>query len=72
MAEFRRPRKRKKCAMCEGKSVDYKNVPVMKKYINEKGKILPRRVTGTCPKHQRHVAREVKRSRFMALIPFIK
>jgi len=77
MADFRgsrgprRPR-RKRCAMCDNKTVDYKDVPIIKKYINEKGKILPRRVTGTCPKHQRHVAREVKRARFMGLIPFVK
>ena len=64
MAEFRKKRK-KVCHMCLGKSVDYKDVNVITKYISENGKILPRRVTGTCAKHQRHVAEEVKKARFM-------
>lgn len=71
MKEFY-PRKNKICQMCAGKSVDYKDVPIITKYINEKGKILPRRMTGACALHQRHIAREVKRARFMGLIPFVK
>ena len=71
MAEFRKKRK-KVCHMCLGKSVDYKDVNVINKYISENGKILPRRVTGTCAKHQRHVAEEVKKARFMGFIPFCK
>ena len=71
MAEFYR-KKKKICQMCAGKSVDYKDVPIITKYINEKGKILPRRMTGACALHQRHIAREVKRARFMGLIPFVK
>ena len=70
MAEFYR--RKKICQMCAGKSVDYKDVPIITKYINEKGKILPRRMTGACALHQRHIAREVKRARFMGLIPFVK
>ncbi len=66
------PRKKKICQMCAGKSVDYKDVPIITKYINEKGKILPRRMTGACALHQRFIAKQVKRARFMALIPFIK
>jgi small subunit ribosomal protein S18 len=59
--------------MCTGKSVDYKDVDIIKKYVSgDKGKILPRRITGTCSKHQRHVANEVKKARFMALISFVK
>ena len=58
--------------MCAGKDVDYKNVEVMKKYINESGKMLPRRVTGACAKHQREIAKQVKRARFIALIPYKK
>lgn len=73
MAEFYGKRKKKVCQMCIGKPVDYKNVDVIKKYIsNDRGKILSRRQTGTCQEHQRHVAREVKKARFMALIPFVK
>ena len=72
MAEFFK-KKKKVCQMCAGKDVDYKDVEVMKKYISaDKGKILPRRVTGACAEHQRHIAKEVKKARFMALIPFVK
>ncbi|MDD3048774.1 MAG: 30S ribosomal protein S18 [Bacilli bacterium] len=66
-------RKRKKvCQMCIGRTVDYKDVETIKKYVNEKDKIVPRRITGTCAKHQRHISAQVKRARFMALIPFSK
>lgn len=72
MAEFYR-KKKKICQMCTGKDVDYKNVEIVKKYISaDKGKILPRRITGNCAKHQRYVATQVKHARFMALIPFTK
>ncbi len=71
MKEFY-PRKKKICQMCAGKSVKYSDVPIISKYINEKGKILPRRMTGACALHQRHIAREVKRARTMGLIPFVK
>ena len=72
MAEFYR-KKKKVCQMCAGKDVDYKDVETIKRYIsNEKGKILPRRITGACAKHQRHIANEIKKTRFMALIPFTK
>lgn len=71
MAEFYH-KKKKICQMCAGKSVDYKDVNIITKYINEKGKILPRRVTGACAEHQRHIAEQVKRARFMALIPYSK
>ncbi len=71
MAEFHR-KKKKICQMCAGKSVDYKDTMIINKYISEKGKILPRRMTGACAKHQRHIANQVKYARFMALIPFVK
>ena len=72
MAEFYR-KKKKVCQMCTGKDVDYKNVEVIKKYISaDKGKILPRRITGNCAKNQRYIATQVKYARFMALIPFTK
>ena len=55
------------------KSVDYKDPEILKKYISQdKGKILPRRITGACSKHQRHIAGEIKKARFMALLPFVK
>ncbi len=56
--------------MCIGKTIDYKDIDILKKYINEKNKIVARRITGTCAKHQRHIAAQIKRARFMALIPF--
>lgn len=71
MAEFYR-KKKKVCQMCLGKSVDYKDTMIVSKYINEKGKIMPRRMTGACAKHQRHIAEQIKRARFMALIPYVK
>ena len=70
MAEFYR--RKKICQMSDGKSVDYKDVPILLKYINEKGKILPRRMTGACAKHQRHIATQIKRARYMALLPYTK
>lgn len=72
MAEFYR-KKRKVCQLCAGRHFDYKDVETVKRYISaDKGKILPRRVTGACAKHQRYVANEVKKARHMALIPFVK
>ena len=59
--------------MSEGKSVDYKETDNIKKYVSgDKGKILPRRITGACAKHQRHIAQEVKKARYMAILPFTK
>lgn len=71
MAEFYRKRK-KVCYMCTGKNIDYKDVDILKKYINDKGKILPRRVTGACARHQRHIAEQIKRARAIALLPYTK
>ena len=70
MAEFYR--RKKVCQMCAGKDVDYKDVMIVSKYINEKGKILPRRMTGACAKHQRHIANQIKIARYMALLPYTK
>ena len=71
MAEFYK-KKKKVCYMCTGKNIDYKDVETLKKYINDKGKILPRRVTGACALHQRHIAEQIKRARSIALIPYTK
>ncbi len=70
MAEFYR--RKKVCQMCAGKSVDYKDAAIVSKYINEKGKILPRRMTGACAKHQRHIANQIKIARYMAILPYTK
>lgn len=58
--------------MCTGKTVNYKEPEILRKYINEKGKILPRRVTGNCAHHQRMIAKEIKRARAIALLPFTR
>ena len=65
------PRK-KVCAFCQAKaeSIDYKDVNTLKKYVTEGGKILPRRMTGTCAKHQRLLASAIKRARIVDLLPF--
>ncbi|MBN2794835.1 MAG: 30S ribosomal protein S18 [Clostridia bacterium] len=67
-------RRKKVCAFCQNKDskIDYKDVKKLQRYLSERGKILPRRVTGTCAKHQRALTIEVKRARIMALIPFTK
>lgn len=72
MGDFKPRRRKKVCALCEGKKLNFLDEEEMKQYINEKGKILPRRATGTCAEHQRVVAREVKRARMMAVLPFTK
>ncbi|MDO5717395.1 MAG: 30S ribosomal protein S18 [Tissierellia bacterium] len=66
-----RPR-RKICAFCadKKKAIDYKDVNTLKKYISERGKILPRRVTGNCAKHQRQVTAEIKKARQVVLLPY--
>ena len=69
MAEFYR-KKKKVCLMCTGKSVNYKDVDTLKKYVNEKGKIVPRRVTGNCAEHQRFISKQIKRARAIALMPY--
>ena len=71
MAEFYRKRK-KVCMLCAGKTVDYKDPESLRRYTNEKGKIVSRRITGTCAKHQRVVAQEIKRARAIALLPYTK
>lgn len=71
MAEFYR-KKKKVCMMCTGKTVNYKEPETLKRYINEKGKIVPRRVTGNCARHQRIIAREIKRARAIGLLPYTK
>ena len=71
MTEFYRKKKRI-CQMCAGKSIDYKDVPIILKYVTEKGKIVNRRQSGACAKHQRHIAQQIKYARFMALIPYVK
>ena len=69
---MRRPNRKKVCAFCVEKNevIDYKNVAKLRKYMTEKGKIIPRRTTGVCAKHQRELANAIKRARVMALLPY--
>ncbi len=67
-----RSTRRKVCHFCENKVViDYKDGAVVDRFTNDRGKIVPRRVTGTCAKHQRRLSVAVKRARYLALIPYI-
>ncbi len=67
----RRP-KRKNCQFCSGKAqfVDFKDVMRLRRFVTERGKILPRRVSGNCARHQRALAGAVKRARELALLPY--
>ncbi len=67
-----RKRRRKVCSFCMDKinAVDYKDVGRLRRFLSDRGKILPRRITGNCARHQRQLTRAIKRSRVMALLPF--
>lgn len=66
-----RAAKKKVCVFCADKTtIDYKDTAHLRKFITEKGKILPKRTTGTCAKHQRELAEAIKRSREIALLPY--
>ena len=65
-------RKKKVCAFCADKigHIDYKDTARLRKYVTERAKILPRRITGTCAKHQRQLTIAIKRARHIAILPF--
>ncbi|MEA4826702.1 30S ribosomal protein S18 [Clostridium sp. JNZ J1-5] len=65
-------RRKKVCSFCADKSssIDYKDVNKLRKYVTERGKILPRRISGNCAKHQRELTVAIKRARNLALLPF--
>ena len=69
---FKKAPRKKVCAFCQEKltEIDYKDVNRLKKFISEGGKILPRRMTGTCAAHQRLLATAIKRARIASLLPF--
>jgi small subunit ribosomal protein S18 len=69
--KIRRQRK-KVCTFCSEKitNIDYKEVAKLKKFISERGKILPRRISGNCAKHQRELTRAIKQARHIALLPY--
>ena len=71
----RRPMRRRKkvCVFCGDKNntIDFKDVNKLKRYVSERGKILPRRITGNCAKHQRALTVAIKRARHVALMPYV-
>ena len=71
--KFKKIAKKKVCQYCvdHAEEIDYKDVAKLKRYITEKGKILPRRQTGTCAEHQRALTVAIKRAREMALLPYV-
>ena len=72
----RRPMRRRKkvCAFCADKNkvIEYKDVNLLKRYVSERGKILPRRITGNCAKHQRALTIAIKRARHIAIMPYVQ
>ncbi len=69
----KRPMPTKPCRFCIEKLViDYKDQAFLSRFITERGKITPRRITGTCAWHQRQLAKAIKRARFIGLLPFVK
>lgn len=69
-----RPRRKKVCQFCVDRTlgeIDYKDVARLRKFISERAKIVPRRVTGTCAKHQRDLTTAIKRARQIALLPYV-
>jgi len=66
-------KKKKVCQFCAEKidTIDYKDVELLQKYVTDRGKILPKRLTGTCAHHQREVARAIKRARIVSLMPYV-
>lgn len=66
-------RRKKVCKFCVDKNItiDYKDPKTLKHFITERGKIIPRRITGTCAKHQRELSSAIKRARHIALLPYV-
>jgi len=67
------PRKKRTCRFCDAKEVyiDYKDEKRLQRFVTEQGKIIPKRITGTCAKHQRQLVQAIKRARHLALLPFV-
>ena len=70
--KYRKPAKKKVCVFCADSTnvIDYKDANKLKRFVSERGKILPRRITGTCAKHQRALTVAVKRARQIAILPY--
>lgn len=67
------PRKKRTCRFCDAKEVyiDYKDEKRLGRFVTEQGKIIPKRITGTCARHQRQLVQAIKRARHLALLPFV-
>ncbi len=66
------PRFKKDCSFCKNTlDLDYKNIDLLSRYVNSRGRIISRRISGNCAKHQRKISQEVKRARFLNLLPFV-
>lgn len=72
--KIRLPFRRRICRLCREKlaQFDYKDIKGLERFVNERGKIISRRSSGNCARHQRMVAQAVKRARYMALLPYVK
>lgn len=72
MIKKERRKKRRQCNFCADKieSINYKDLPKLRRYVTERGKILPRRITGNCANHQRQLTSAIKRARVVALLPY--
>lgn len=72
MARDRKRGRKRVCSFCVDKidKIDYKDVNRLRKYMTERGKIIPRRISGNCARHQRQLTRAIKRARIVALLPF--
>ena len=72
MADYAKQPRRKQCQFCkdDAEFIDYKDTQMLRKYMTDRGKIKPRRVTGACNQPQRDLAQAVKRARIMALVPY--
>jgi small subunit ribosomal protein S18 len=73
MSRSRNSSRRKSCRFCgeNAPSIDYKEAKLLRNYITERGKIVPRRISGTCARHQREMATAIKRARQLAFLPFL-
>ena len=71
--DFQRQPRKKHCQLCKDdvQFIDYKDVALLRKYMTDRGKIKPRRVTGACTQHQHDIANAIKRAREMALLPYV-
>ena len=65
--------RKKVCAFCVDRiyNIDYKDIPRLRRYVSERSKMIPRRVTGTCARHQRQLTTAIKRARHIALLPYV-